>query len=175
MWHKFPQQLSFFKTLTIIYWLCPSGYKLEIVWCTHKCAEVWYPNILGSTGLRYRSVAQITRGLIHLGFIHHAKPITSIRFQLCFQLVEILSSLWMSLEGKSPHRRFLFILEVPRFVKFHQGKKHCSSLSFLTLYLRPNMPIWVFYVESFHGYGGWRRHQFFSFYWHCLPRQGYCV
>jgi hypothetical protein len=25
MWQKFPQQFSFFKTLTIIYWLCPSG------------------------------------------------------------------------------------------------------------------------------------------------------
>jgi len=87
---NFPNNF-FFKTLTIIYWLCPSGYKLETMCCTQKCAKVWYPYILGSTGLHHRSVAQITRGLIHLGFIPHAKLITSMCFQ--FQPVEILSSL----------------------------------------------------------------------------------
>jgi hypothetical protein len=34
----------------------------------------------------------------------------------------------VSFKGKSPYGRFLFILQVPRFVKFHQGKKHCSLL-----------------------------------------------
>jgi len=81
MWQKFPQQF-FFQNFD--YYLLALPFRVQTrdnVCCTQKCAKVWYPYILGSTGLHYRSVAQITRGLIHLGFIPHAKLITSMCFQ----------------------------------------------------------------------------------------------